>query len=187
MRTVVGAGVFFAGSLLGTSSGAATIDFDFQTAPCSTATDTCSMLNGSLDAVADGYARTMARTRTSTTKPLVPAGHGRDREHQRQNRWRIDTNEQITATISTGLALDSFRLLFIYNGPEYTDPERSRKSPSTRDSREKRSAFSRWASRTTPVAGSSTVCPSLRRFRTAAIPMTLAPAASTSAEPLAPL
>lgn len=122
MRTVVGAGVFFAGSLLGTSSHAATIDFDFQTAPCSTATDTCSMLNGSL---------TLSLTATSDNgsnphfdyKTVGPEqGMGVTASTNDRTGGEIDTNEQITATISTGLALDSFRLLFIYNGPEYADP-----------------------------------------------------------------
>jgi hypothetical protein len=120
LRTVIGAAIFLAGSLLGTSSHAATIDF--QSAPCSILLATCSVSDGGL---------TLSLTATSTgSNPLFAyktidgqQGMGVTTSGD-TTPGEIDLNETIAATTSPGSwELDSFMLLFIYNGPEYSDPQ----------------------------------------------------------------
>lgn len=121
MRTIIGAATFVAGSLLGTSSHAATIDF--QSAPCLTSSASCSVSSGSL---------TLTLTATSSgSNPHFgyktidgQQGMGVSASTNDVTAGEIDLNEAISASLTSADSwqLDSFKLLFIYNGPEYSDP-----------------------------------------------------------------
>src|SRR5580765_3052353 len=120
MRSVIGGASFVAGVLLAASAHAATLNF--QTAPCSTASASCSVTDGGL---------TLSLTATSTGSDPHFAyktvggerGMGISASSSDATAAEIDLNEAIGATTSAGSwELDSFMLLFLYNGPEYNDP-----------------------------------------------------------------
>ncbi len=119
MRSVIGGASFVAAALLATSSHASTINF--QTAPCSTASASCSVTDGGL---------TLSVTATSTgSNPHFAyktvggeQGMGVSASSNDATAAEIDLNESIGATTSPGSwELDSFKLLFLYNGPEFND------------------------------------------------------------------
>jgi len=117
MRSVIGGASV---ALLATSAHAATLNF--QTAPCSTASASCSVTDGGL---------TLSLTATSTGSDPHFAyktvggerGIGISASSSDATAAEIDLNEAIGATTSAGSwELDSFMLLFLYNGPEFDDP-----------------------------------------------------------------
>ena len=106
---------------LTTVAGAETINL--QTAPCSTASATCNVSNGALSI---GLTATSTGTSPHFDYKTVGGQQGLGVSAGSQDRTpgEIDTNETISGAITSAGAwyLESFRLLFIYNGPEYADP-----------------------------------------------------------------
>jgi hypothetical protein len=120
MRLITGGVTFVAVVLLAASSKAATINF--QTAPCSTSSATCSVTD-------DGLTLSLTATSTGSTPHFAyktvdgELGMGVSASSNDATAAEIDLNEGIAATTSEGSwELDSFKLLFLYNGPEYNDP-----------------------------------------------------------------
>ena len=120
MRSVIGGASFVAGVLLAASAPAATLSF--QTAPCSTASASCSVtddgLTLSLTAMSTGSDPHFAYKTVAGQQGMGVSANSND-----ATAAEIDLNEGIVATTSDGSwGLDSFKLLFLFNGPEYNDP-----------------------------------------------------------------
>jgi len=120
-RTIIGVAIIVAGVLLATSAHAAT--FNFQTAPCSTASASCSLTD-------DGLTLSVTAMSTGSDPHFAyktvagQQGMGVSASSSDATAAEIDLNEAIGATTSEGnWALDSFQVLFLYNGPEYNDPQ----------------------------------------------------------------
>ena len=117
MRSVIGGASFV---LLASSAHAATLDF--QTAPCSTSSASCSVTDGgltlSLTAMSTGSDPHFAYKTVAGQQGMGISASSSD-----ATAAEIDLNEAIWATTSAGSwGLDSFKLLFLFNGPEYNDP-----------------------------------------------------------------
>jgi hypothetical protein len=120
MRSVIGGASFVAGVLVATSSHAATLNF--QAAPCSTASASCTVTDGdltlSLTAMSTGSDPHFAYKTVAGQQGMGISASSND-----ATAAEIDLNEAIGATTSAGnWGLDSFMLLFLYNGPEFNDP-----------------------------------------------------------------
>ena len=101
------------GLLAAAPAHAATIDF--STAPCTAGLNTCGPLASllTLSSVGGKFAYKTFNGETGlgitdSTGDPTPGG--------------IDVDESISGSFSQGVRLDSFQLLFIYNGPEFQDP-----------------------------------------------------------------
>ena len=146
MRSVIGGAGFVAGVLLATSSHAATINF--QTAPCSISSASCSVTDDGLTLVVDGHVHWF--------KPALrlqdggwPAGDGRQRELQRRDRGgdRLERGNCWPRPAAEAGGSIRSSSCFSTTVPSLATRWKSPRSPSTGP----RWADSRQAPRTTPV------------------------------------
>lgn len=105
----------FAASVALMAAPASAAAINFSTEPCTSGSISCNL--------ADGLTLTTSPNGTFTYKENNGAkGLGITDATGDPTPGEIDIDEWITGTFASGRYVDSFRLLFIYNGPEYGDP-----------------------------------------------------------------